>query len=72
MWKPHLKDMFWWKGDIATVVGLTDRPMVIIQLERNPRCPHCKGVLDIAQETHVISSPNFQNGVTPIKTIEKC
>lgn len=53
-----------WKGEPAKIVGLINDPAAVIQLER-PICEFCGH----SHITVVISSPLYQEGAEPIKTI---
>ena len=66
---PHLQDFLLWKGKLAQVIGLCDRPTVIMHTIEQAKCPHCGGDLGVEQIEVVIGSPLFQENAEPIKTI---
>ena len=70
MKNPHLGDTILWEGKLAKVIGLADRPTVIIEMIADKLCPHCKGSLGKEQFSVVISSPLFQGGAKPVQTLD--
>lgn len=66
---PKLQDFLKFKGKLAQVIGLIDKPSVAIEYIESEKCPHCSGDLGKKQESYVIDSPLFQENVKPIKTI---
>lgn len=71
MYKPRLRDIVEWRGKLAMIIGLADRPTVslkVIEPEHCPNCNHCLGQRQVSGV--VITSPMFQEGVKPVQTIQ--
>lgn len=71
MKKPRLQDFLLWKGKLARVIGLCDRPTVIIEMIEPTKCPHCGGEIGREQVDVVIESPLFQENAEAIQTIKE-
>lgn len=66
----NLGDYLLWDGKPAKIIGTSDRPMVIIELLENCKCPHCQGDLGKEQIHMIVSSPLFQQNAKQLQTIQ--
>ena len=65
----EIGDYLLWEGKPAKIIG-TAAPTVIIEMLEDMTCPRCNESLG-KEQFHVIpTSPQFQNGAEPMKTIE--
>jgi len=69
--KVELGDYLLWNDHPAKVVCETSSRVVTIELLHDHKCPHCNESLGREQINVVVSSPMFENGAKPMKTIIK-
>lgn len=73
MKKPKLNDLLHWgdKSNLFKVIGIIDRPSVIIQNTTESICPHCQGKLDKESFAVIPESPLFQEMASPVQTLDE-
>ncbi len=70
MKKVKTNDIFYWKGNLARVIGYTSgRTFISIEMLDPDRCPHCHGYLEKRQFDVVEGSPLFEENAKPVETI---
>lgn len=68
---PKIESWFYWKGNLAKVVGISDRPTVIVEMFDSKKCPHCGGILGKEQFSIIPDSPLFKENAKPLITLEE-
>lgn len=71
MKNPKLNDYFFWKGEMAKVIGIAEQRTVIFEMLDPKKCPHCGEGLGVNQIQMIPTSPLFQENAEPIPTFEK-
>ena len=69
MKSPNVGDYLLWGGELAKIIGETDRRQVIIELLEDSKCPHCGENLGKEQIHMIVSSPLFQEKAEKLPTI---
>ena len=69
MKNPKLGDYIKWKGDLARIIGGTDKRTIIIEMAKNCKCPHCDGDLGVEQIHVIPSAPLFQGNAESVQTM---
>lgn len=66
----ELDQFLLWEKRPAKIIAKSNGEQVIIEMLENKCCPYCNGDLGKDQVHVIVSSPMYQEGAEPLKTIK--